>query len=323
MSNTELVSAQDANAAIQQGLAGLATAISNVVGPAPTDKSKHPAWSATVHRAAESFVGATIHSVRHAIRQDRLLADMKVKFLSDEKEHNDYTVVTGEVLGVFTYNGVGVMILQSRFTAAENRLPAKQALQLAKEATARKDSEAFRSSYNNQQPGPLGAVGIERYWLGLRSEEQAEMAYQACKACEGSLARVYKYIETSEFVGKDGKNVSVKRRTALWAEKVLAWESTDSVDDMITDAEVHANSGGAAGFEQFDEFDDVPADASDEVKKPIYPTTPDAFKPWATERGFDRSAFIVARASANLEAKALSEMTEDDIADVCDALIAA
>ena len=303
--------------AITAGMSGLLPAVSAVIGEAPTAKKDHGKYSDRAARTAESLVSALTQSVRRVIRRDEMLTALIEKW-KEESEDDDspYGIVVDIVLGVFTYKGIGVLVTQSRYTPESERLPADEAFELAKEVIFSGERGAFKTDYNDEEPGRCGKYGIDRYWLGPRSEEECEQAYRSGKDAEGAMARIYKLIESVK--DKDGK--SSKRKTARYVERIASWESDGAtVADMIDDASDYANSRGqSADFEEFEE-DVEGLEEELEADEPEYPTNKTDFTKWAKERNLKKSDLTAAKKAINVN-KYLDEMSEDELAMVCQKL---
>lgn len=281
--------------AILSALGGLIPGVAAVVGEAPTDMAKFPRWEARAQRASSAFVVGAIGAVRDEVRQDQAVAKLKRRFLGTTPNHR---IVRGEVLGVYTKRGAGVLFVQSPFTPKAERLKPEVALERAKRAVDEKDSDIFKAPFDGKPGGALGEKGIERFWLGLRSEEDCATVYRAALAHIGKMCHIYKVIEEND----DGK----KRKVAKFLEPVAGYEhaTDDEVEDMLEQAEDYANTAGEQpdDFESpsSSEFDDPPTSEFDDATSefddaPSFPKNADEFPVWAQSHRFGRADLDGAR----------------------------
>lgn len=316
------VAAADQEARIQRAivasLGGLIPAVATVVGDAPTKMDKFPGWEARAQRASSAFVLSAIGAVRDEVRQDEAVAKLKRRFLGTMPNHR---IVRGEILGVYTKRGAGVLFTQSPFTPKAERLDPEVALERAKRAVEEKDSDTFKAPFDGKPGGALGEKGIERFWLGLRSDEDCAVVYRAALANVGKMCRIYKVIEEND----DGK----KRKLAKFVEPVAGYEHAvdDEVEDMLEQAEDYANTAGeqSDGFEsasssEFDdpptsEFDD-PVSEFDDAPGGALPTTPGDFPDWAKSHGFGKADLDAARERTGITTP-FRGLSADDFEVIC------
>ena len=298
--------------AIAAGLTGLLPAAVTAAGempvPGPDTDAKTLAkaenkWHERVESATTTFVNSAVDSIRDKVRVDAAIALLKAKFADSDPE-SDYKIVSGIVLDVFTRKGQGVLVTQNPYTLESERLDPAKAVEMAVEAVGNGDSDIFKTDYDGQVPGALGAKGIERFWLGQRRTDDGVLAYNSAKKATGHMARIYRHMKKTD----KGKTV----KTSRYVERINTWEAEfASIDDSVDEVEDYANSS-----EQFDELEELDA--------PKYPTSENDFKVWVKEQKIRNANAVLtaAKKSTGIDKK-LAEMSADDFGDICEAMLAA
>lgn len=294
------------SAAIDAALGGLLPATAQAAGPLPADPADYGGWMERAQAAAGMLMESAMVRLRPMMRQEAALHQTLALF---EGNDSNKTLQKGTVLDVFTHRGSGVMLVQNHYIPAELHLDAEEAIRRGRAAVNAGDSAAFRGDYGGEQPGDLGAVGVERYFLGYRSEESGRLAYQAAKACKGQFSRIYKSIETTD----KGK----KLKTALYVEPLSGWESVASdLNDVLGEIEDYANAPDETGGELDGGAADVAALAVDD---PSLPASRDEFMAWVTERNITAAQVQAAKSELGIRDK-IADCHADDIRDVAERL---
>ena len=313
---------------VEAALSGLLPAAAAAAGPAPSDAKEMSAWAAHLSAVIGVVADAAVAGMRPVMRREAALANLLSGFDGRDQAR---TIQKGIVLDVFTHNGAGVMIVQNTYIPADARMAPGDATERARDAVRAGDAAAFRGDYGGNTPGDLGRVGVERYWLGFRSEAAGDMAYRSAKAAVGQMSRIYKQVINTD----QGK----KLKSARYVEPMGTWENAadaaTDVADMIDRAEDYANthertdSGNGTGDDGNAAVTD-PAGGDlvgtdfvhDPAEEARLPDTADTFKTWAKQRGLNVDDLTRAKETLGIRRK-LSDMTADDIRDIAEHLTAA